>query len=195
MNKINTFKTAAIVVALSFTSIAHAETFQFNTDFGGVQTLVTFDTTAGTVSYVGGNTNVTFGGADLSNFANRGSNDQYFFSSASGVISANGRTFEANANQQPRIRFLNNGNIDLWAGGFDADGRRRNVDIDGSLTPFTPPPVTSTSTGGLSSTGGTPGTPPAGGSGGTDVPAPGILGLLGLGLAGLAFGRRRKTAK
>lgn len=48
---------------------------------------------------------------------------------------------------------------------------------------------TSTSSGGETTSGGTT----SSSSGGTDVPEPGMLGMMGLGLLGLAYARRRKA--
>lgn len=51
-----------------------------------------------------------------------------------------------------------------------------------------------TTSGGTTSGGTTSGGTTSGGSsGGTDVPEPGMLGMMGLGLVGLAYARRRKT--
>lgn len=206
MNKFSHLKVAAAIAALSVAGTANAEIFQYDTEFGGAQTRVTIDTQAGTASYVGGGTNVTFSGADFSNFTGIDTNEIFFFTSVSGVVSDRGRVFTPfvdNNSGEARLRFRNNGQSEIWSAAFNEDGARRNFDIDsGPLgDPIAPPPAGgSTSTGGLTSTGGatgsTGGNPgaPAGG-GGTDVPAPGILGLLGLGLAGLAFGRRRKNTK
>lgn len=202
MTKFKSFKTAAIILALSTTGIANAEIFSYDTTFGGAQTRLTIDTQLGTATYVGGGTNVTFSGADFSNFTSNDTNQLFFFTGAQGVVNDRGRIFtpivDADSGEA-RLRFRNNGQSEIWSAALNEDGVRRNFDIDSAplvLVPNVPAPPPSstggvTSTGGNTSTGGVTG--PTGG--GTDVPAPGILGLLGLGLAGLAFGRRRKSIK
>lgn len=218
MSKFSHLKIATALVALSVTGAANAEIFQYDTTFGGSQTRLTINTQAGTASYVGGGTNVTFSGANFSSFTGIQTNEQFFFSSVTGVVNDRGRVFTPYVDDnsgQPRLRFRNNGQSEIWSAAFNEDGALRNFDIDsGPLgDPIAPPPPAppaggSTSTGGLTSTGGVTGS--TGGNvgggnvgggntgapgGGTDVPAPGILGLLGLGIAGLAFGRRRKNIK
>lgn len=203
MSKNMSLKAFAIFAALTTTGVANAEIFQYDTEFGGSQTRLTIDTERGTASYVGGGTNVTYSGADLSNFDSSDQNILYTFSSVSGVVDNRGNILTPVVNGQTgqaRLRFIGN-QSDIWSAALNEDGRLINFDIfSGNLTPVAPPVNSSTSTGGLGSTGGTSsstGGAPTGGStgGGTDVPAPGAIGLLGLGIAGLAFGRRRRKTK
>ncbi len=202
MSKLISFKVAALSVALATTGIAHANTFSYDTQFGGANVRLTIDTVAGTASYVGGGTNVTFSGANFSSFTSIDTNDLFRFTSVSGVVNDNGRVFTPvidNRTGRARLRFRNNGASEIWSGALNEDGRRVNFDIDSGPLTLAPVPSSSTSTGGLGSTGGvgSTGGNPTGGStgGGTDVPAPGAIALLGLGMAGLAFGRRRRKNK
>ncbi len=205
MKKFKSLKIAAIVAATSLTTMAHAQVFSYNTTLGGNPVVLSVDTNNGTASYTGSGTNATFTGADFSSFNPADPRGNFTFTGASGVINNAGTnlTPDALGGGAPRIIFNSSGTTQLWVRALDPSGTPAPFDLPGSFSPL---PPSSTSSGGLSSTGGFGGSGgssvPTGGSssggsssgGGTSVPAPGILGLLGLGLAGLAFGRRRKKS-
>lgn len=193
MKKINSLKVLAIVAAASVSTMAHAQVFSYNTTLGGNPVVLSIDTNNGTATYTGSGTNVTYSGADFSSFNPSDPRGAFTFSGATGTINNAGTDLTPVTGRTPsRIRFRRDGTTSLWTRAEDASGTRAPFDLPG---PFSPVPPTSTSSGGLSSTGGGStggGSTGGGSSGGTSVPAPGILGLLGLGLAGLAFGRRKK---
>ncbi len=196
MNKFNSFKAAAIIAAASVSTLAHAEIFSYNTSLAGNPVVLSVDTDRGTATYVGSGTNVTYSGADFSSFNPDRPRGAYRFTGARGTINNGGTDFRPVVrSKEPVIRFRGNGTVSLWTRAVDPSGKGAPFDLPG---PFSPVPPSSTSTGGLSSTGGVgssggPSGPSGSSGGGTSVPAPGILGLLGLGIAGLAFGRRKKS--
>jgi len=137
---------------------------------------VTVDSTAGTATYSGRNIDLTVTSDKLKSFSGATNRSTYLASDISGTFTRYGRTYNAYQSTTPKytqIALGGNSNF-LWTYGRDRWGR--TFDFDGKGT--------------LKYTGST-----GGSTGGTPVPAPGVLGLFGLGLAGLAFGRRRKMVK
>ena len=197
MKKINSLKIAAIISAASFTTIAQAQVFSYNNTLGGSPVILTVDVGAGTANYSGSGTNVTYTGGNFSSFDPASPSGSFSFTGVSGTINSGGATLTPVIGSGPaRIRFNGVSSTNLWTRAVDPTGTASAFDIPGTFSLI---PPTSTSSGGLSSTGGTGssssgGSSGGGSSGGTSVPAPGVLGLLGLGLAGLAFGRRRKKS-
>lgn len=137
---------------------------------------IAIDSSAGTATYSGRNIDLTVSSNKLKGFTGATKKTTYLASDISGTFSRYGRTYNAFHSTRPKytqISLGNNFNF-LWTYGRDRWGRIYDFDGKGNLK-YT------------GSTGGS--------SGGTPVPAPGILGLFGLGLAGLAFGRRRTMVK
>lgn len=181
-------------------STAHAQTFIYDVQgtngqsFSSSSTVLTIDTATGQGTIRGSNINATFTG-DFSGFTGGAipSNFMADLNSLSGTRTINGQTLnvtDQTISPHPYKLVLDGqGGINLWAywGGGTTYG-----DYFATTTGYTHPAPTSTSTGGLSSTGGTA-TPTGGTGGGTDVPAPGALLILGMGAAALAFGSRRKN--
>lgn len=176
-----------LAVGLVLAAPAKAAIYNYSTYIGnGIGAAnVTVDTAQRTASFTGRNINLTFGDRDLANF--RGGNLQtsdrtptYLTDSVSGTFRRNGISYTALQSSRPkRTQFeLASNRSFVWFYGRDRWGRILDFDGKGNYTRFTG------SSGGSTSS-----------SGGTPVPAPGMLGLLGLGLAGLAFGRRRNARK
>ena len=170
---------------------------------GGGTTILKIDTATGQASLIGGNINATFTG-DFSSFTGGATPDRNSFaiSNLTGTRDVNGNSLNvtdpSNSTHPYSLVLDGEGGINLWA---HWGGGTRYGDYLATTTGYTPPPPppASTSTGGLTSTGGvstsstsTGGGTPTGSTGGSDVPAPGALFLMGLGIAGLAFGNRRR---
>lgn len=167
-----------IAATLAAQSPAQAAIYDYNAyiNNGIGNAKVTVDSTAGTATYTGRNIDLTVTSNKLKGFTGANRNTTYLASDISGTFTRYGRTYNAYQSTRPKytqIALSGNSNF-LWTYGRDRWGRTFDFDGKGKLR-YT------------GSTGGS--------TGGTPVPAPGVLGLLGLGVAGLAFGRRRKALK
>lgn len=136
------------------------------------------------------------------------------------VIHADGTVYRPSALHSESLKFEGSGRYSLWAT-WTGDNGITLGDEFFRYNGYTPPPTgsstststggsttggsttggsttggstTSTSTGGSTTGGSTTGGSTTGGStsGGTNVPAPGVLGLMGLALAAIGLGRRRR---
>ena len=194
--------------AVLVSTAAQAEVFTYQVEgnhrlsVGGGPTTLSLNTATGQGSVVGGNINATFTG-DFSNFKGGETPDFSMFevSNLQGTRNVNGNTLnptdQSSGRHQYKLILDGEGGVNLWANWGE---NAQYGDYLAETTGYTAPSASSTSTGGLTSTGGvstssssTGGITPTGGStGGTDVPAPGALLLMGLGLAGLAIGSRRR---
>lgn len=158
------FATAA-VTALLLSNPAAAALFTYTQTNGDI---LTIDNVAGSGSLKGAAIDTTFTSDGFKNFqggANPGSL-MYTLSSLDGTRTIGGVQYTDNTSHTQKLIFSNSGRVNLWSyWGNPVRGGDYVTNIGG----YTPPPV-------------------------VPVPAPGIIGLFGLGLAGIAFGRRRKKA-
>lgn len=169
----NIFKKSMIVaacgsVALAVSSPASAALYTYTQTNGDI---LTIDSTSNSGSLKGSNIDVTFTSSAFANF-NGGANPSGMFNldTLEGTRTVRGTAYTDNPSHQQVLKFLNGGtkvNLWSWWGNPIVAG-----DYITYVADYTPP---STS------------------SGGTPVPAPGILGLLALALAGLGFSRRRRN--
>ncbi len=162
---------AAAICALAAASSAHAGVYQYSeTGVGntnGAKTAeLTVDTTAGTGSLIGSGLNISFTG-DFSGFTGGAApSSMYSITIAStSSITDNGHVYTLvdPATVHPDMLKFQGSTINLWA------------------TWQSP---------GYSNLGDTVGTISSSSTGGTAVPEPGMVGLMGLGVLGLAFRRR-----
>lgn len=188
----------SIIAAIAFgaSTTAYANVHSYNLSNG---TVLTINSATGQGSAVGRNINASFTG-DFSSFTG-GENPSRIsipIDNLQGTRVVNGRTIPATpeniADHPYSLNFSDSGVVNLWArwGG----GNQYGDYISSTSTYSFAPASSSTSSGGLTSTGGvsssSTGGTGGGTGGGTDVPAPGALLLFGLGAAGLAFGNRRR---
>ena len=173
MNKI--LKKAAIIAAcggaaLAVSSPASASLYTYTQTNGDT---LTVDSSNNIGTLKGNNIDVTFTSTAFANFDGGATPSGTFnLDTLDGTRTVRGVAYTDNPSHQQVLKFLNGGSkVNLWSWWG-------NPIIAGDYITY----VKSY-------------TPPSTSSGGTPVPAPGILGLFGLGLAGLAFGRRRKTVK
>ena len=183
----------AVAGGMMMTAPASAAIYTYETNIGnGIgQTQITIDTNARTATFQGNNINLVIGDSDLANWQPDLSRYGTTFKadSMSGTFTRYGRTYNAFFSSRPKhtqFRLGDNYSF-LWMYGRDQRGRIFDFDGKGYRTIYT------------SSTGGSTSSSSSSSSGGTPVPAPGALGLFGLGLAALGFGRfgrrRRKKAE
>jgi len=127
----------------------------------------------------GSDINVSFTG-EFSSFEGgaRPENLSFMLTSLSGTRTVDGVTYTPTAERRQRLRFLKSGRTNLWT----------NYNND-SVSPDYHTRITSYST----STPGTPSTSSAPAA--SPVPAPGVVGLFGVGIVGLWAARRRKQGK
>ena len=152
--------------ALTLSGPASAALYTYTQTNGDI---LTIDSTNNIGSLKGKNIDVTFTSTAFANF-NGGAKPSGSFNldSLDGTRTIRGTAYTDNPSHQQVLKFLNDGkkvNLWSWWGNPIVAG-----DYITYVADYTPP---STS------------------SGGTPVPAPGILGLLALALAGLGFSRRR----
>lgn len=177
--------TAAALSALTVAAPASAAVYFLGMENG---THVTIDTDRATGSWIGSQINATFSGAGLANFsvgepgANGSINLPLFaadvtVSPGSTITGNDGTSYHPNPVQQQMFKVEAGNVLNLWSfWGTTAcptcqnigDYRVAAINVRSSSWPSS--------------------------SGGTEVPEPGMLGLLGFGLAGLALIRRRPTA-
>lgn len=167
----NIFKKAMIVAAcgsaaLMIASPASAALYTYTQTNGDI---LTIDSSNNSGSLKGTNIDVTFTSTGFANFKGGAKPSGMFnLDTLDGTRTLGGTAYTDNPSHQQVLKFLNGGkkvNLWSWWGNPIVAG-----DYITYVADYTPP---STS------------------SGGTPVPAPGILGLLALALAGLGFSRRR----
>lgn len=159
----------AIIAAAAIATIATANP-AFADIFSYSQTngdVLTIDTQNNRGSIVGASINATFDG-DFSNFTG-GANPTgtFYIDNLQGTRNVNGVSAQPSAQRQQSIMFNPNGDINLWSTWGDPVIGGDYITHIGDYS-FTPS---------------------------TSVPAPGMLGLFGLGLAGLGFARSRRKYK
>lgn len=169
----NVYKKAMILAAcgsaaLAVSNPASAALFTYTQTNGDI---LTIDSTKNSGSIKGSNIDVTFTSTAFSNFKGGAKPSGMFnLDTLDGTRTVRGTAYTDNPSHQQVLKFLNGGtkvNLWSWWGNPIVAG-----DYITYVADYTPP---STS------------------SGGTPVPAPGILGLLALALAGLGFSRRRRN--
>lgn len=167
-NKLALFAATA-VAAITLSNPASAALFTYSTTSG----TLTIDNVSGIGTLKDAAVNATFTSPDFLGFQGgtqpaTTTNLTFVLTALTGTRIINGVSYTPNPQHQQVLKLYTTNAINLWSNwGNPAVGG----DYVTYITGYTPPK---------------PGTP---------VPAPGILGLFGLGMVGLAFGRRRKAAK
>ena len=163
----------AIAQTIGFADVARADIYTYGLSAGGAggqAATLTIDTVAGTGSVIGGAINAAFTG-NFSSFSGGTAPSGMFNIAmpATSTITSGGQTFYANATHQQMLDVYAS-SINLWSYWGSAacpscsSQGDQNFGLSGSYT-HTPA--------------------------GTSVPEPGMFGLMGLGVAALAFRRRR----
>ena len=129
--------------------------------------VLTIDNQSGIGTLKGANINTTFTSDDFKTFQGgaKPSGLMFILATLDGTRTVGGVAYADNPSHTQKLLFESRGRVNLWSYWGNPVVAGDYITTIGSYTPPTP------------------------------VPAPGILGLFGLGLAGLAFGRRRKALK
>lgn len=168
----------ASLAALALATPASAGIFKYNLSNGGT---LTIDSTAMTGSLIASDINATFSGAGLASFTG-GFNIPTFGTNITIDPSSwrivNGVTYVPNMNHQ---QMLETGNYPgMWGAGTNQINLWSYWGTQACPTCNVLGDYLATATGYST-------------SGGTSVPEPGVAGLMALGLAGMAFARRRRA--
>lgn len=197
------------LIAMGIASSANAAIFTYEVEGnhdhsrGSGPTTLIINTDTGQGSIKGGNIDATFTG-DFGAFTGgeTPASSMFQISNLQGTRIVDGKTLQVtnpDLSSHPYKLILDGtGGINLWATWGENNSYGGYGDYIATTIGYTPPVqiYPSTSSGGLSSTGGTTHGSPGGTSpngGGTDVPAPGALLLFGLGALGLVYSKRRRN--